>query len=105
MEIEVELSCKVIKEKKGCVSMDRNSIVSFNKAFAVEATDKEKQIVNEMLTVWGKFDPAVAKSPAMFRKGILFGLVLEKAVASGEIVLSDVRASRKKNKASDKEAF
>ena len=75
--------------------MDKRTVIAFNKAFAAEPTEQEKQLVNEMLTIWGKFEMTAGKSPAIYRKGILFGMALQQAIAAGEIILPEVKAKRK----------
>ena len=75
--------------------MDRKLVLAFNTAYTADATPEEKQLVNDMLQVWGKLEPAAAKNPSIFRKGILFGLALQKAIAAGEIILPEVKAKRK----------
>lgn len=74
--------------------MNKNTVVSFNKAYSFEATEQEAQLVNEMLLVWGKLESSVGKTPAAIRKGILFGMGLARALAAGEIVAPPVRAKR-----------
>ena len=78
--------------------MDRTLFLQFNKAYATEATPEETQLVNDLLNVWGKLETTAAKNPAMYRRGILFGLALQKGIDAGEIVLKPVRKSRKGNK-------
>lgn len=75
--------------------MDKRIVIAFNKAYAQEPTERELQFVNDLLTVWGKLEPTAGKSPAIYRKGILFGMALQKAVNAGEIVLPEARAKRK----------
>lgn len=71
--------------------MNKKQVISFNQAYSYEPTEQEAQLVNDMLAVWGKLEPAAAKSPATIRKGIVFGLGLAKAVSRGEIVLPPVK--------------
>lgn len=78
--------------------MDRNLVLNFNAAYAAEATPEEKQLVNDMLLVWGKIEPAAAKNPALLRKGCLFGLALQKAITAGQIRIQPVRPKRQANK-------
>lgn len=77
--------------------MDRSLVVDFNTAFIGEATAEEKQLINELVNVWGKIDLTVAKNPAIFRRGILFGMSMQKAIARGKISLRPVREKRTKN--------
>ena len=79
--------------------MDRKTVLAFYLAYAAEPTEPEKKLVNDLLTVWGKQEPAAAKNPAMFRKGVIFGMKLQQAIAAGEIVLPEVRAKRKEKTA------
>ena len=78
--------------------MDRKLFIDFNRAYAAEPTAEERQLVGDLLTVWGKLDSTAAKHPAMFRQGIFFGMALQKAIAAGEIQLKPVRKNRKENK-------
>ena len=75
--------------------MDRRTVIAFNVAYASEPTEQERQLVNELLTVWGRFEPAAAKSPAIYRKGIFFGMALAQAIAAGKVFLPEVKAKRK----------
>lgn len=72
--------------------MNKNTVISFNKAFAFEPTKQEAQLVSDMLLVWGKLEPAAAKNPATIRKGIVFGMGLAAALAAGEISLQPVKS-------------
>ncbi len=78
--------------------MNKYLVAGFNAVYSAEATPEEKQLVNDMLTVWGKFDSAAAKNPAMFRKGILFGLAMQKAINARKILIPPVREKRKAEK-------
>ena len=78
--------------------MDKRTVIAFNTAYATEPTEPEKQLVNDMLNIWGKLEPTAGKSPAMYRRGILFGIALQKAIAAGEIMLPEAKPKRK-NKA------
>lgn len=77
--------------------MDRSLVVDFNTAYVEEATPEEEQLVNELVKVWGKIDLSVAKNPAIFRRGILFGMSMQKAIARGKISLRPIREKRTKN--------
>ncbi len=78
--------------------MDRTLFWDFNKAFAAEATAEEKQLVNDLLTVWGKLETGAGKNPAIYRRGILFGMALQKGINAGEIKLRPVRRNKPKTK-------
>ena len=78
--------------------MDRRTVIAFNTVYATEATPEEKQLVNDLLTVWGKLEPAAAKSPSLYRRGILYGLALQKAITAGKVKLLPVRRNRKENR-------
>ena len=69
--------------------MDRKLVLNFNAAYAAEAAPEEKQLVNDLLVVWGKLEPAAAKNPALIRKGVLFGMSLQKAITEGRIILPE----------------
>ena len=71
--------------------MNKNTVMNFNRAFSYEPTAAESQLVNELLAVWGKLEPAAAKNPATIRKGIVFGMGLAAALAAGEISLPEVK--------------
>ncbi len=75
--------------------MERSLVIGFNTVYAIEATPEEKQLVNDLLTVWGKLEPTVGKNPALVRKGILFGLALQKEIKGGVIKLRPVRRKNK----------
>ena len=72
--------------------MNKTTVVSFNVAYSKEASQDEKQFVNELLSVWGKVEPAVAKNPSLMRKGIVFGMNLQKAIAEGVVTMPTPRA-------------
>ena len=75
--------------------MDKRIVIAFNKAYGTEPTERELQFVNNLLTVWGKLEPTAGKTPAIFRKGILFGMALQQGIDAGEIVLPEVKPKRK----------
>ena len=78
--------------------MDRTLFLDFNKAFAAEPTEQETQLVNNMLHIWGKLEPAAGRNPSNYRRGIIFGLALQKGIAAGEIKLRPVKSSTAKTK-------
>ncbi len=78
--------------------MDRRMVISFNRAYSAEPTPEERQFVSDLLTVWGKLEPAAGKNPALIRKGILFGMALQKAITEGQIIIPPVRQKRQANK-------
>lgn len=71
--------------------MNKNTVMNFNRAFSYEPTAAESQLVNELLAVWGKLEPAAAKNPALLRKGVVFGMGLAAALAAGKITLPPVK--------------
>lgn len=75
--------------------MDKRIVIAFNKAYATEPTERELQLVNDLLNVWGKLEPTAGKSPATYRRGVLFGMALQKALTAGEIVLPEPKPKRK----------
>lgn len=75
--------------------MDKRTVIAFNKAYATEPTERELQFVNDLLTVWGKLEPGAGKNPAIYRKGIVFGMALQKGIETGEITLPEARTKRK----------
>ena len=76
--------------------MNKATVIAFNKAYGTEPTEQEQQLVNEMLTIWGKLEATAGKSPAIYRKGILFGIALQKAITTGDITLPKPKAKRRK---------
>lgn len=74
--------------------MDRRIVIDFNKAYSMEAAPEERQLVTDLLTVWGKFETAAAKNPALIRKGILYGMALQKLIAAGEVSFRPIRGKR-----------
>ena len=79
--------------------MDKSTVIAFNTAYAAEPTEAEKQLVNDLLSVWGKLEPAAKKNPALLRRGVLFGMALQSHIAAGKIALPEVRAKRKEKTA------
>ena len=75
--------------------MDKKLFMAFNAAYTAEPTAEETQLVNDLLLVWGKFEPCAAKNPALIRRGVLFGMQLQKSIAAGSVVPLPVRAKRK----------
>lgn len=73
-------------------------VVAFNEAYATEVTAEEKQLVSDVLAVWGKLDATAAKNPALLRRGIVFGIGLQKSLTAGKIVLRPIRPKRQKRK-------
>ncbi|GEM_PF-3389491 len=78
--------------------MDKGMVVAFNEAYATEVTAEEKQLVSDVLAVWGKLDATAAKNPALLRRGIVFGIGLQKSLTAGKIVLRPIRPKRQKRK-------
>jgi len=73
--------------------MNRNTVKAFNAAYAeAEPTKEEARLIADLLTVWGKLDAMAAKNPAQLRKGIVFGMALQKAIAGGKVELPKVKA-------------
>ena len=79
--------------------MDRSLVIDFNRAYSTEATPEEKQLANDMLSVWAKLEPAAGKNPSLIRKGILYGMALQKAITAGQIRIRPVREKRQGTKA------
>lgn len=75
--------------------MDKRTVIAFNKAYATEPTERELQFVNDLLTVWGKLEPGAGKNPAIYRKGILFGMAVQKGIDAGVIPLPEAKPKRK----------
>ena len=71
--------------------MNKNTVISFNRAYAFEPTKQQAQLISDMLAVWGKLEPSVSKAPAAIRKGIIFGMGLSAALEAGEITLPEVK--------------
>lgn len=75
--------------------MDKRIVIAFNQAYAAEPTERELQFVNDLLTVWGKLEAPAGKSPAAYRRGVLFGMALQKAITAGNISLPEAKQRRK----------
>ena len=78
--------------------MDKRTVIAFNTAYGTEPAETELQLVNDLLNLWGKLEPGAGKTPAIYRKGILFGMALQKHIDAGKIVLPEAKPKRK-NKA------
>ena len=74
--------------------MKRTQVTNFNTAYSYEPSSEMKQLIDDLLTVWGKLEPAAAKNPALIRKGVIFGLGLAKAVQRGQITPEPLRGKR-----------
>lgn len=74
--------------------MNKKQVLAFNQAYSYEPTAAESQLVTELLTVWGKLEPAASKNPALIRKGIVFGLGLAAALEAGTVALPPVRVKK-----------
>ena len=74
--------------------MDKYLVVDFNTAYGRELTAEEEQTVTDMLGVWGKLEASVAKSPALVKKGIVFGLGLAAGVQRGSIKMRKPRPKK-----------
>ena len=79
--------------------MNKKTLVAFNTVFALEPTPEEKRVISDLLAVWSKFDSTVAKHPAMFKRGVIFGMSMQKSITKGEITLP---AAMAKDDGSDK---
>lgn len=75
--------------------MDKRTVIAFNTAYATEPTETELQFVNELLAIWGKLEPNAGKNPSIYRRGVLFGMALQKAITAGNISLPAIRQKRK----------
>lgn len=71
--------------------MNKTQVQNFNKAFTFEPTEQEAQLITDTLAVWAKLEPSTAKTPALIRKGVVFGMGLAAALAAGEIALPPVK--------------
>ena len=78
--------------------MDKRTVIAFNQAYATEPAERELQFVNDLLTVWGKLEPTAGKNPSIYRRGVLFGMALQKGIDAGKIPLPEAKPKRK-NKA------
>ena len=65
--------------------MKKQIVLDFYRVFGYEPTDEVKNLINELLGVWGKFDKQVAKNPALVRKSVLFGIGLSEEMLEGNI--------------------
>lgn len=78
--------------------MDRSLVIDFNRAYSMEATPEEKQLVNDMLSVWVKLEPAASRNLSLLRKGILYGMALQKGITAGQIRIRPLREKRQGTK-------
>lgn len=83
---------------RGLKTMDKRTVIAFNQAYATEPAERELQFVNDLLTVWGKLEPNAGKNPSIYRRGVLFGMALQKGIDAGIISLPEAKPKRK-NKA------
>ena len=74
--------------------MDRRVVIDFNTAYSYEPTPEEKQLIADLLTVWGKLEASAGKNPALIRKGIVFGMGIKAAMANGDIIPRPVREKK-----------
>jgi len=76
--------------------MNKQTVKAFNAAYAAaEPTKEEARLVSDLLTVWAKLDAAAAKNPAQLRRGVVFGMALQKAIDAGIVELPKVKPNRK----------
>ena len=64
--------------------MDKKTVMKFYQAYGYEPSKETEQVIKDVLAVWGKTDKKVAKRPAMFKRGIIFGLGLSKLLNEAE---------------------
>ena len=72
--------------------MDKKTVLAFNAAYAAEPTKEEAQLINDLLAVWAKLEPAAKKHPALIKRGAFFGMAVQKAIAAGEVALPKSRS-------------
>ena len=65
--------------------MKKQIMLDFYRVFGYEPTAEVKNLINELLGVWGKFDKQVAKNPALVRKSIWLGISLADEMRKGNI--------------------
>ena len=75
--------------------MDRRTVLAFNVAYTAVNAPAEKQLINDILLLWGKLEPAAKKNPAIVRRALFMGMALQKDIAAGNIILPDVVLKRK----------
>ena len=83
--------------------MDRQLFIDFNKVYTEEPTKEERQLTEDFLLLWAKFETAAAKSPAILRKGIYLGIALGKAIEKRQIIPRPLRQKRKAKTARETE--
>lgn len=74
--------------------MDKKTVLAFNAAYAAEPTKEEAQLVNDLLSVWAKLEPAAKKHPAIIKRGVFFGMAIQKAIAAGAVALPKSRDAK-----------
>ena len=52
-----------------------------------EMTPRLKELVNDMLNIWGKLEPTAGRNPSNYRRGVLFGIALQN-VPEGMVVIA-----------------
>ena len=77
--------------------MRKQAINYFNIAFTADHEDIERELVEEMIFVWSKIDPAARRRPATFRKAILFGMNLQQGIDAGVIDYPEPKEKSKRN--------
>ena len=75
--------------------MDRRTVLAFNVAYTAVNAPAEKRLIDDVLLLWGKLEPAAKKNPAIVRRALLMGMALQKDIAAGNIILPDVVLKRK----------
>ena len=64
--------------------MNKKTVMRFYQAYGYEPSQETDKAIRDVLAVWAKTDRTVAKSPALLRKGIVFGMGLAKLLNETE---------------------
>lgn len=64
--------------------MNKKTVMKFYQAYGYEPSQETEKVIKDVLAVWAKTDKNVAKSPALLRKGVVFGLGLAKLLNEAE---------------------
>ena len=81
--------------------MKKTQMNYFLTAYSHEATPGELSLIGDMMAVWAKLDPTARKNPAIYRRGILFGMALQQAITAGKVMLPEAKTKRQAKTATE----
>lgn len=73
-----------VEIEKGARVMNKKTVMTFYQAYGYEPNKETEQVIKDVLAVWAKTDKHVAKSPALLKKGVVFGMGLAKLLNETE---------------------